>query len=60
MYSSALNHQTIGGKLAGRRRNLSPGPVAPTASGAAGAASRTGKRKELTEEQRHEIEEAVS
>ncbi|KAK9238682.1 hypothetical protein V1525DRAFT_85496 [Lipomyces kononenkoae] len=52
MYSAAagINHQTVS-KLAARRRNLSP-----PATSRANATSRP--RKELTEEQRHEIEEA--
>ncbi|KAK9386623.1 hypothetical protein V1515DRAFT_604263 [Lipomyces mesembrius] len=52
MYSATtgINHQTVS-KLAARRRNLSP-----PATSRANPTSRP--RKELTEEQRHEIEEA--
>ncbi|KAK9452618.1 cell division control protein 31 [Dipodascopsis uninucleata] len=49
--SSALNHAGVGSKLGGRRRNLSP-----VTNNRTNNVSKP--RKELTEEQRHEIEEA--
>ncbi|KAK9466200.1 cell division control protein 31 [Lipomyces arxii] len=50
--SSALNHQSGTSKFAGRRRNISP----PAAIRPAATTVKT--KKDLTEEQRHEIEEA--
>ncbi|KAK9449964.1 uncharacterized protein V1518DRAFT_415174 [Limtongia smithiae] len=64
MYSSsALSHQPAGSRLTSRRRNLSPVGAArasavAAAAGASNSTSQAQQRKDLTDEQRHEIEEA--